>query len=141
MASIQKYYSKELVSLPPDASVVDAGRLMGARTVGSVVVMEGGRPAGIVTERDLVAQVVVPAKPPERTTLAEVMVREVPSVEPAETAEACSALMAKTGARYLFVRQADAVIGIVSLKDVIRALLEERESEVRQLTAYVTGGR
>jgi CBS domain-containing protein len=67
------------------------------------------------------------------------MLRNVASVPLREDPARCSELMKETGARYLLVRDGDKLAGVVSMRDVIRALLEEREAEVRQLTGYITG--
>ena len=139
MGSIEAHYGKPALTIPANATVSEAAKVMTERRIGALVVTDAGSPVGLVSERDLVAKVLVPCLDACAVLVSDVMLREVVFVSPREDPARCSELMKLGGSRTLVVRDGDHLLGVVSMRDVIRALLDERESEVRQLTEYVTG--
>jgi CBS domain-containing protein len=113
--------------------------LMRERRVGSVAVREEGEVIGVVTERDLVTRVLAPGGSAD-LTLGVVVRRDLPTVEPHSSAEACAALMRDHNTRHLLVRDRGQVVGIVSMRDVIQLMLDEKQTLVEQLLEYIARG-
>jgi signal-transduction protein with cAMP-binding, CBS, and nucleotidyltransferase domain len=138
---IEPYFGRPAVCVSADASAAEAAKLMADRKIGSLVATDAaGEPVGLVAERELVARVLATGRDPKKTKVSEIMLREVDSVSPREEAARCSILMRQRESRHLLVRDGGKLAGVVSMRDVIRAVLEEREAEVKQLTSYITGG-
>jgi len=131
----------EVHALPADASVYDAIQSMVRHNIGSVVVMEEGELAGIFTERDVLRRVAIPERPARLTPLREVMTAHLVCVEPDTTIDDCMALMTRERIRHLPVVREGRIAGVISIGDVVKHASEEREAEVRSLTAYITGTR
>jgi CBS domain-containing protein len=138
MATIEKHVIHELVALEGDATCAQAARLMAERGIGSVAVREGGRITGIVTERDLVARVLATGAHPE-LPIREAMRRDLPRVSPSASETECSALMRDHVTRHLLVAELGEVIGIISMRDVIRLMLDEKEWLIGQLHTFIDG--
>lgn len=126
-------------TLAPDASVLDAIRLMAEHHIGSVLVLEAGRLAGIVTERDYARKVILKGRSSADTRLSDVMSSPVLSVAAADTLEHCMQLMTERKIRHLPVLDGDSLIGMLSIGDLLKALLELRQREIEQLQQYITG--
>lgn len=138
MATIEKHVIRELVALEGDATCAQAARLMAEQGIGSVAVREGGRITGIVTERDLVARVLATGARPD-LPIREAMRRDLPSVSPSASESECSALMRDHVTRHLLVAERGDVIGIISMRDVIRLMLDEKEWLIGQLHTFIDG--
>jgi CBS domain-containing protein len=140
MATIQPYYGRPAATVGEAASVAEAARIMSGRNIGALVVVDGqGEPVGFVGERELVQGALAQGRDAAATPVGEFTLRDVTSVSPREEASRCSQLMREHKTRHLLVREGGSVVGVVSMRDVIRAVLEEKESEVRQLQAYISG--
>jgi len=132
---------QELHSLSRDATAMDAARAMTAARVGAILVLaEDGALAGIFTERDLMSRVVVPGRDPARTPLAEVMTSEVYAVGPDADLATVRRELQRRHIRHLPIVVGGRVIGMVSLRDVLRADLAEKAREVREMENYFLGG-
>ena len=126
-----------LVALDGEAPMTEAARVMAELRIGSVGVREGGDVVGLVTERDLVYKVLASAADAARP-MRDVM-RRLPRVS-AEASEAdCAALMRDHATRHLLVEDRGEVVGVVSMSDLIERMLEEKQSVIEQLNAYITG--
>ena len=127
-----------VVALDASASIAEAARVMAERNIGSVAVREGDELVGLVTERDLVTAVLArggSASQPMRNA----MRRDVPRVR-ADTGEAeCAGLMRDHGTRHLLVEERGRVVGIVSMRDVIQRMLDEKQFVIEQLHTYIRG--
>lgn len=121
---------QEVVRLTGGATVREAARLMEARNVGSVLVMEKERLAGIFTERDLVQRVVAAGRDPEDTRLAAVMTAKPDTVAPDTTALDALRLMHDGGYRHLPVVEGERVLGVVSRRDFLGAEKARLEDEI-----------
>ena len=128
----------EVVALDATASIGEAARTMATRRIGSVAVREDGRLVGLVTERDLLLRVLVHGADAGRP-LREAMRAGVPRVEAAATEEHCAALMRDHATRHLLVEDAGQVIGVVSMRDVIDSMLNEKQFLIDQLATYISG--
>lgn len=130
---------QSLQSLPPGASVLDAIRLMAECHIGSVLVTEAGRPVGIVTERDYARKVILKGRSSADTPLSDVMSAPVLSVSPSDSIEHCMQLMTERKIRHLPVLDGGGLVGMLSIGDLLKALLELRQREIEQLQQYITG--
>jgi CBS domain-containing protein len=138
MATIENHVVRELVALDGEASCAQAARLMTERGIGSVAVREGGRVVGIVTERDLVARVLADGAAPE-LPIRGAMRSDLPRGSPDTSETACAALMRDHITRHLLVAERGEVVGIVSMRDVIQLMLDEKEWLIGQLHTFIDG--
>lgn len=122
MATIGQVMSRDLLSVERTTSLLDAARQMHERKVGAVVVLDGGRLVGILTERDVLRAV---ATDRVGLTVAESMTHAPDTVEPSESSGHAAALMIHGGFRHLPVVDGDAVVGIVSIRDLMREHLDD----------------
>ncbi len=138
MASIRKHVTRDVVTLDGAAPIRDAARLMADRRIGSVAVREGGKLVGLVTERDLVVTVL--ARGGNATLpILEAMRPGIPHV-PADANEAeTAALMRDHATRHLLVEDGGEIAGVVSMRDIIQLMLDEKQYLIEQLQTYITG--
>jgi CBS domain-containing protein len=138
MATIEKHVTRELVALDGATPCAEAARIMAAQRIGSVAVREGTRIVGLVTERDLVvcilAEGLAAAHP-----IRDAMRTDVPSIAATTTDVACLALMRDHQTRHLLVGEGSEVVGIVSMRDLIRLMLDEKEWLIGQLHVFIAG--
>ena len=120
-------------------TVREAARLMANSRVSAVMVVEGSALKGIFTERDLALKVVAGGLDPDKVQLAEVMTRDPDTLAPDDTAHNALAKMSRRGYRHLPVVDRGAVIGMVSVRDLYAAVLDELEDDIRELDAYIHG--
>jgi CBS domain-containing protein len=120
---IANHMSRDLLSVAPDERIADAARRMVGRGVGAVLVMDGGRLAGILTERDVLEAVAEGTV--EEARVAQRMTRHPETVDADETTEHAAALMIHGGFRHLPVLDGGNVVGIVSIRDLMRVVLED----------------
>ncbi len=128
----------EVVALESSASIGDAALTMARRKIGSVAVREGGELVGLVTERDLLLTVLVRGADASRP-LREAMRPDVPRVGAGASEAACAALMRDHATRHLLVEDRGRVVGVVSMRDVIDAMLHEKQFLIDQLATYING--
>ncbi len=140
MACIEKCVVRDVVAVDEATSCADAARLMGECGIGSVGVRRAGRLVGLVTERDLLATVVQRGTL-EKTTVAEAMRADQPSVGPEATDRECARLMRRGRTRHLAVRQGGEVVGVVSMLDLVDLVVVEKQWDIDQLESYIRGGR
>jgi CBS domain-containing protein len=126
-------------SIPPDASVYEAIKLMADKGVGALLVMEGQKLVGIVSERDYARKVILQGKSSRDTPVRDIMTDKVFYVRPEQTVEECMALMTAQRIRHLPVLDGDRVIGVVSIGDLVRAVISEQEVRIQQLEQYIMG--
>jgi CBS domain-containing protein len=124
-------------AIGPDAPVLDAVKLMAEKHIGAVLVMEQGRLAGIVTERDYARKVVLQGRSSAQTLVREIMTPEVICVGLDDTTTHCMQLVTDRRIRHLPVRDGDAVLGVVSIGDLVKAVIEDQQLEISQLQRYI----
>jgi CBS domain-containing protein len=133
--------SSEVWSIGPDATVYDAIALMSERGIGAVLVLEGGKLVGILSERDYARRVILKGKASRETPVREIMTTELISVTHERTLDDCMPIMTKSRIRHLPVLQDGQLAGILSIGDIVKAMLSEREAQIEQLESYIkTGG-
>jgi len=138
MATINEKVERHVVLLDENKSAYEAAALMSEKRIGSVVVTHASRVVGLFTERDLIHEVVQKRLDPAKVEIRKAMRTEVARVTPQERPERCVELMKQHQCRHLLVFDGDAFVGIISLRDLLVLLLEEKEELIRQLTKYVT---
>jgi CBS domain-containing protein len=126
-------------SVSPDDSVYDALTFMAEKNIGAVLVMESDRLVGILSERDYARKVDLLGKRAAETPVKAIMTERVVCVRPDETVEECMALMTDKRVRHLPVLEANRVVGIVSIGDVVKSIISEQEFIIGQLEHYITG--
>jgi CBS domain-containing protein len=125
-------------AIGPDAPVLDAVKLMAEKHIGAVLVMEEGRLAGIVTERDYARKVVLQGRSSAQTRVREIMTPEVVCVGLDDTTTRCMQIVTERRIRHLPVRDGDAVLGVVSIGDLVKAVIEDQQLEITQLQRYIS---
>jgi CBS domain-containing protein len=138
MASIRKHITREVVSLESGAPIRDAARIMRDKKIGSVGVREDGKLVGLVTERDLVIAVLAGDAAPNGA-IRHAMRTGIPLVK-ADASEAdCAALMRDNTTRHLLVEDKGQIVGVVSMRDIIQLMLDEKQFVIEQLQTYIEG--
>ena len=131
----------DIYAVTPEDSVYDALALMAARNIGAVLVVSGAELKGILSERDYARRVVLHGKMSKETLVGEIMTTNVIGVEPGWTADQCMALMTERHVRHLPVVEQGRVVGIISIGDVVRAVVDEQKFTISSLERYMmTGG-
>ena len=130
---------REIWAVKPDDTVFESLQLMAEKEVGALLVMDGDRLVGIVTERDYARKVILEGKSSKGSSVAEIMTKQVLCVAPERTVEECMALMTDKRARHLPVLDHKRVIGIVSIGDLVQAILSEQQILIDQLQHYISG--
>ena len=131
--------SAQVYSLDTKASVLDAIRMMAEHRIGSVLVMENGSLLGIVTERDYARKVILLGRSSGETPISDIMSSPVVSVKPTDTVSHCMSLMTDSKFRHLPVCDGDEVLGLISIGDLVKAVIEQQQEEISQLQSYIAG--
>lgn len=126
-----------VASVAPDTTVLDALKLMAEKEIGAVLVLDGEMLVGIFSERDYARKVVLHGKASKDTPVREIMTEKVVCVRPEQTIEDCMGLMTGKRIRHLPVLQHKKVIGVVSIGDVVKEMLVEKEFVIKQLESYI----
>ncbi|MGH7352083.1 MAG: CBS domain-containing protein [Candidatus Methylomirabilales bacterium] len=128
-------------SIQPDASVYDGLTLMADKGVGALLVLDGGKLVGIISERDYARKVILKGKSSLETPVRDIMTPKVICVRPEQTIEECMALMTDKHIRHLPVVVGDEVVGVISIGDLVKAVIAEKDFMIKQLEDYITGAR
>lgn len=125
----------------PDVSVYRALEMMAERDIGALLVLEGEKLVGIFSERDYARKVILQGKSSRDTWVSEVMTTRVVFVRPEQTIEECMALMTEKHIRHLPVLDGERMVGVISIGDVVKAIISEQKFVITQLEHYITGER
>ena len=128
---------RDVYSIAPDALVFDALRLMADKGVGALMVMEGGRIAGILSERDYARKVILHGKSSHDIQVRDIMTGKIITVHPGQTVEECMALMTEKRIRHLPVTEGERLIGVLSIGDLVKEVIAEQQQTIRQLESYI----
>jgi CBS domain-containing protein len=129
--------SHKLLSISPQASVLDALKLMADRDVGALVVLDGDDLAGIFSARDYARKIILHGKSSKATAVSEIMTHKVVCVRPDQSVEECMALMTDKRIRHLPVLADRKVIGVISIGDVVKEVISEQRFVIEQLEHYI----
>ena len=124
-------------SIAPDGTVLDAISMMAQKGVGALIVVEGGNVVGIVSERDCARKVLLTQQSAQDTSVRDIMTNRVLYVLPNETAEECLALMTDKHVRHLPVIDGGQLVGVVSIGDLVKAVISHQQFMIEQLTNYI----
>ena len=127
----------QVYSIHPDAKVVEALELMAQKDVGALIVLEGSRLVGILSERDYARKVRLRGKSSHDMPVREIMTSDVVTVDPSRTVEECMALVTERRVRHLPVCENDRLLGVISIGDLVKEVIAEQEQTIRQLESYI----
>jgi CBS domain-containing protein len=130
---------QDVWTISPTATVMEALKLMAEKGCGALVVTHDDEVVGIISERDYARKVVLRNRASINTKVKEIMTEKVYYVGPKTTSEECLALMTQQGIRHLPVLKNGDLIGLVSIGDVVKAVIGEQETEIRELSDYISG--
>ena len=130
---------RHVISVAPDTSVLDAIKLMADKAVGSLVVMQDDKLLGIMSERDYARKVIIKGRASESTKVAEIMTADVITTSSAHTVNECMNLMTERKIRHLPVVEDNQVIGMISIGDLVEAIISDQQEEIEQLEHYISG--
>jgi CBS domain-containing protein len=139
MGNIEKHFTRELIAIDGTAPCRDAARLMLEHRIGAVGVRDRGKVIGLITERDFVACAIETQSQAEQPALKR-MRKTLPTVKPTASEAECARLMRDHNTRHLLVEDGSRVVGIISMRDVIRLMLDEKEWLIEQLQSYIARG-
>lgn len=128
-------------SISPTATIHDALVLMAEKDVGALVVVEGNKLAGIISERDYVRRAAHIDKVSNDVAVREIMTSDVITVSPEDTIQRCMALMTANHVRHLPVLGGGKLVGVISIGDVVKAQISEKEAAIGDLERYISGSR
>ncbi|MDH3860401.1 MAG: CBS domain-containing protein [Gammaproteobacteria bacterium] len=130
---------REIISIVQEASVYDAIKLMAERGVGSLLVMDGDELKGIVTERDYARKVIIKGRSSESTQVHEIMTTDLVTTTGAQTVNECMTIMSEKRIRHLPVMSGKEVVGLISIGDLVQAIISDQQEEIEQLENYISG--
>ena len=126
-------------SVASQDQVFDAIRVMAEKGVGALLVMDNNRLVGIVSERDYARKVILIGKSSKSTQVAEIMTTDPVSVTPHQSVDECLAIMTARGFRHLPVVDGDEVVGVLSLGDLVRSIIDDQKHQINSLESYISG--
>jgi CBS domain-containing protein len=130
---------REIISVTADASVLDAITIMAEKAIGSLLVMQGDELLGIVTERDYARKVIVKGRSSKSTEVGEIMTSKVCTASLADTVNSCMTVMTERKIRHLPVVDDGKVVGMISIGDLVQAIITDQQEEIEQLGQYISG--
>lgn len=139
VGSILRRKSREIWSVPPQASVYDAIALMAEKSIGAVLVIANQDLVGIVSERDYARKVILQGRSSRETTVEEIMTRDLITVGPEHTIDECMRIVTHSRIRHLPVLDRGKLVGMVSIGDLVNAVIADQAHTIVQLHTYIGG--
>lgn len=130
---------REVWSIEPTASVYDAIHLLAEKEIGALLVMDGKQLVGIFSERDYARQIILKDRSSEDTKVEDIMTQEVVQIQPNDEIADCMTLMTEKRIRHLPVMENDEVIGVISIGDLVMAVIDQQQSTINDLEKYISG--
>jgi CBS domain-containing protein len=143
MATVRDMIRKkgdEVFTIAPDATVLEALRLMAKHNIGALLVMTEGNVDGIISERDCIRKVELEGKSAKDTQVSEIMTSKVINIDAAQPLEECIALMLDKNIRHLPVYAGTKLLGLLSVRDVLKEVVDVQQMMLSELERYITGG-
>jgi CBS domain-containing protein len=139
ISSILQSKGSQTFSIPPDASVYEAIAMMADKGVGALLVMTASRLVGIVSERDYARKVILQGRSSKDSPVSDIMTRDVITVTPGHTIDDCMRIVTECRIRHLPVVSGDRVTGMISIGDLVRAIISDQAHTISQLHSYICG--
>lgn len=130
---------RDVWSLAPDDTVFDAIKLMAEKGIGALAIMREGNVIGMITERDYARKVILKGKSSKATPISDIMTTKVVYARSDQSIDECMALMTEKRVRHLPVFEGGKLIGIVSIGDLVKAIIAEQQFVIEQLEQYISG--
>ena len=130
---------REVWTIGPEASVYDALALMAEKDIGALVVTRGSQVLGLLSERDYARNVVLQGLKSQDTQVSEIMTAKVPCVGLQQTVQDCMSIVTEKRVRHLPVMEGNTLVGLVSIGDLVKAIIEEQEVLIEHLVRYING--
>ena len=139
ISEILNQRGKEIWSVRSDQPVLDAIRIMAEKGIGALLVMDGSRLVGVLSERDYARKVILENRSSKNTLVREIMTSDVFTVSPESKVSECMSIMTDNDFRHLPVVQGDEVVGMISIGDLVKVVIQEQQFTIDQLEHYITG--
>ncbi|MBD8524984.1 CBS domain-containing protein [Pseudomarimonas arenosa] len=130
---------REVFAIDPEQPVLAALQMMADRHCGALLVMQGDELKGLISERDYARKVILMGRSSAETPVWEVMSQDLHTVSPDRTVHGCMKLVTEKRIRHLPVVEAGKVVGVLSIGDLVKAVIEDQQEEIAQLQAYISG--
>ena len=138
VSDILHFKGKNVYSIPSDISVYEALKIMGEKNIGALLVIDDNKLSGIISERDYARKIILKGKSSRETQVKDIMTQQVITVTPADNIETCMGLMSEKHIRHLPIVNNDEVVGMISIGDVVRTIIDEQKSIIEHLQSYIT---
>jgi CBS domain-containing protein len=136
-SSLLKHKGRVIHSVAPNAPVLEAIKIMAEHGIGALLVMQNERLLGVVSERDYARKVILKGRSSNEALVSQIMSAPVLTVTPSQSINDCMRLMTENRVRHLPVVEGDRVIGVLSIGDLVREVLEEQKQTIEQLEQYI----
>ncbi len=136
---ILRHKGHEVWTIAPEATVLEALKIMADKDIGALVVVKDGQVVGIISERDYARKVVLRGRASVNTRVKEIMTNKVYYVTPQTTVQQCQAMFTEYNIRHLPVLENEQLVGLVSIGDIVKAIIEGQEDTITHLSDYITG--
>ena len=130
---------RQIISVKPEDTVLDAIRLMAEKNIGAVVVMQDDELRGIMSERDYARKVIVKGRASNETPVSDIMTSKVLTTSDSETVNNCMEMMTEKKIRHLPVVDDGRIVGMISIGDLVQAIIADQQEEIQQLESYISG--
>ena len=127
-----------IYSIPPSITVYEALKMMGINNIGAVLVVESEKLAGILSERDYARKIILKNKKSKETLVSEIMESDLITVAPTDKVEYCMELMSINRIRHLPVLEGEKLVGLISMGDVVKAIIEIQKNTIDHLDSYIS---
>jgi CBS domain-containing protein len=128
----------EIETIDSSASVFEALKLMAEKEIGSLIVMQDEKIVGLFSERDYARNIILKGRTSKETQVNMIMSSQVIAVKPEQTTEECMAIMTEKRVRHLPVMKEEKIVGIISIGDLVKAIIEEQQFVIEQLVSYIS---
>lgn len=129
---------KEVFSIPSTISVYEALKIMGEKNIGAVLIIEDNVLKGIFSERDYARKIILKGKSSRETIVNDIMEKDLITVRPSDNIEYCMEVMSGNRIRHLPVLESNQVVGIISIGDVVKSIIEIQKDTINYLNSYIT---
>jgi CBS domain-containing protein len=139
ISALLKVKGDVVFSIAPDATVYDAIHKMAEEGIGALLVMDGNKLVGVISERDYARQIILKGRSSESTRVREIMTAEVIVGQLSHKIEECMGLMTVHRVRHLPILEGDKVVGVISVGDLVKAIIAEQQNTIGELERYIKG--